>query len=163
MEKLNYDNLIDLIISINNSMDDELENLYLYKKSVDDQENKISELFMHKILFFIYGGFYKNFQKDLFEPNFEAWKYGPVEIDYRKEFKKNNEPNFQKFNLNKLKLNNEEKKYLKTTLSNLLKNSPWNLVSISHDTIAWKNRYSPDSNNKIFKEDIIESFKNILI
>ncbi|MDE5767016.1 MAG: DUF4065 domain-containing protein, partial [Malacoplasma sp.] len=123
MKKLNYDNLIYLIIDINNSMDDQLENLYPYKKTklgsqIDDQENKISELFMHKILFFIYGGFFKNFKKNLFEPNFEAWKYGPVEIDYRKEFKKNKKSSFQKFSLNKLKLNSEEKKYLKITISN---------------------------------------------
>ncbi|MDE5545491.1 MAG: DUF4065 domain-containing protein [Malacoplasma sp.] len=161
MKKLNFNNLIYLINGVNSSMDDQLENLYHYKKVSDDQENKISELFMHKILFFIYGGFYKNFNKDLFEPNFEAWKYGPVEIDYRKEYKINENSNFEKFDLKKL--NNDEKKYLKKTISNLLKNSPWNLVSISHDTIAWKNKYVPDKNNKILKKDIIESFKSILI
>ena len=110
MKKINYGNLIYLITNINDSMDYELENLYPYKKAkLDNQENKISELFMHKILFFIYGGFYKNFKKDLFEPNFETWKYGPVEIDYRKEFKKDENSSFKKFNLDKLKLNNEEK------------------------------------------------------
>ena len=39
------------------------------------EENKVSELHMHKILFIIYGDFYTKFKKELFEPNFEYTKY----------------------------------------------------------------------------------------
>ena len=64
MKKINYGNLIYLITNINDSMDYELENLYPYKKAkLDNQENKISELFMHKILFLFMVVFTKTLKK----------------------------------------------------------------------------------------------------
>ena len=47
------------------------------------EEIDISELHMHKILFILYGKFLSKFNIELFNANFLAWKYGPVEIDYR--------------------------------------------------------------------------------
>lgn len=163
-KNMEYKNLINLIKTINDRMGSELENISSenFSRILSREENELSELFMHKILFFIYGGFYKNFEKELFKPNFEAWKYGPVEKDYRKQ-RKSKKPNYEKFDLDSLKLNEEEKKYLYRTISNLLKNSPWNLVSISHDTKAWKKNYNSSKRNKILKEDIFESFKDIII
>lgn len=55
-----------------------------------NEESNVSELHIHKILFILYGAFYKEFNKELFNQNFQAWKYGPVEIDYRKAFKETN-------------------------------------------------------------------------
>lgn len=157
-------NLINLIKTINDRMGIELENISFesFSRISNREENEISELFMHKILFFVYGGFYKNFKKELFCPEFEAWKYGPVEKGYRRQ-RKSKKPDYKKFDLNNLKLNNKEKEYLYRTISNLLKNSPWNLVSISHDTKAWKNNYDPNKRNKILKEDIFDSFNDIII
>ena len=48
-----------------------------------EESSIVSELQMHKMLFLIYGRFYNQYNIELWQPNFEAWKYGPVEINYR--------------------------------------------------------------------------------
>ena len=74
-------NLIDLINEENNSLNQASTNQF--------EENKISELQMHKILYLLFGEFYKKFNKTSFKnSNFEAWKLGPVEVDFRYGFQK---------------------------------------------------------------------------
>lgn len=154
-------NLISLINELNNEIWNNKNENFKLKKSCEDtsEDFKISELFMHKILFFTYGSFYKNFKRELFKGNFEAWKYGPVEIDYRNEILKKNF-SFDKFNI--YLVYEDEKIYLNKVITYLLKCSVWMLVEISHDTSAWRNNYDPTKNNcKISKEDIIKSFESI--
>lgn len=128
-----------------------------------DLENiGISELHMHKILFHLYGAFYKHFNKELFNANFEAWKYGPVEINYRKIIKnKTNENNYFKLSFS---LSEEERIYLDELIVILLKKSAWTLVELSHRIPAWKNNFRENKNHcKIPNNEIKESFLRIEI
>lgn len=150
----NKKNLIKFIKDINNELNWNTQDLNLV------EENNVSELHIHKMLFIIYGAFYKKFNKELFEPNFAAWKYGPVELDYRKFAKDGKKDLINKFNFSLQ--NNSEENYLKKLIQKLLKFSPWSLVEYTHSFEAWINNY--DENNKlgkkISKEDIFESFKD---
>lgn len=77
--------------------------------------------------------FIKILKKELFNANFEAWKYGPIEIDFR-QMKKDPKIKFEKFNIF---LSKEESKYLfELTCDLLTKTSPWMLVDISYETLA---------------------------
>lgn len=147
-------NLIDFIKEINSK-------LSKYTKEQDlNEENNVSELHIHKILFIIYGAFYTKFKKELFKPNFQAWKYGPVEIDYRR-YIKNHEPfDFDKFDVS-LK-ENKEKMYLSNLITKLLKFSPWSLVEYTHSLDAWIDNYDCEDKelNLIPKEEIFKSFEN---
>ena len=150
----NKKNLIKFIKDINNELNWNTQDLNLV------EENNVSELHIHKMLFIIYGAFYKKFNKELFEPNFAAWKYGPVELDYRKFAKDGKKDLINKFNFSLQ--NNSEENYLKKLIQKLLKFSPWSLVEYTHSFEAWIKNY--DENNKlgkkISKEDIFESFKD---
>lgn len=150
----NKKNLITFIKDINNELNWNTQDLNLV------EENNVSELHIHKMLFIVYGAFYKKFNKELFEPNFAAWKYGPVELDYRKFAKDDKNDLINKFNFSLQ--NNSEENYLKKLIQKLLKFSPWSLVEYTHSFEAWINNY--DENNKIgkkiSKEDIFESFKD---
>ena len=147
-------NIIDFIETINENLIDLASN----KK----EENKVSELHMHKILFIIYGGFYTKFKKELFEPNFEAWKYGPVEIDYRSLYKENinfkNKKNKFDFTFD----NKTQIDYLEKLVKKLLKFSPWSLVDYTHSLEIWKKNYNfENSKNPISKKDIFQTFESI--
>ncbi len=128
------------------------------KEAVESKEasesNEVTELHMHKILFFIYGSFYKQFKIKLWEPNFEAWKYGPVEVNYR---------NFKKLDksINIDELNIIQKKFLNEKIQSLLKTSIWNIVEFSHSLNCWINHYNSD-NNKISTDEIMNDFLEIL-
>lgn len=143
-------NLIDFINKINDS---------LFEDSKVKEENNVSELHAHKILFIIYGSFYEKFNKELFEPNFRAWKYGPVELDYREYKKKDCKKDvIKKFDFI---LESEEEEFLKKIITRLLKFSPWSLVEYTHSLSAWKkNHKDDDSENIISKDDIFQSFKD---
>lgn len=130
-------NLIDLIKEQNQTL---LKRIWLFKKEGNDwkkfnqENNDLKELKIHKILYFQFGYFFKKFNKPLFDANFEAWRYGPVEKDYRnKELKKFN-----------IQPTSEEKKYLEDITSNLLKYSTYTLVEQSHLTDPWKNNHKGD-------------------
>ena len=143
-------NLIDLINEENNNLNQATTNQF--------EENTISELQMHKILYLLFGEFYLEFNKNLFEqPNFEAWKLGPVEIDFRKGFKENKINQIKKFNIF---LNYKEIIFLKELVKKLLRHSAWYLVDITHTSNAWIDNYDgkEDSRNKISEKDIKEKF-----
>lgn len=124
------------------------------------ENNDISELQMHKILYFLYGGFLKHYNKEIFKPKFAAWQYGPVETKYRtKKNDKNFIDSYFKINLNDF--SSEEKDYLEKTTKKLLKLSPWTLVELSHLTDAWI--IHSHNMGYIEKDEIINSFQRVNI
>ena len=143
-------NLIDLINEENNNLNQ--------SNTSEFEENNISELHIHKILYILFGKFYKEFSKNLFNhPNFEAWKFGPVEIDFRRSWKSKTWKEIQKFNIC---LNPKELMFIKKLLKKLLCYSPWTLVEITHTSDAWIYNYHGKEGNhqKISEQDIWENF-----
>ena len=162
-------NLIDFI----NNVSFEIDIFKEHQNLVDKKESKIiSELVMHKILYFIYGGFYKNFKKELWDPKFEAWQYGPVEVQYREIslYALNNNYHVsedllkKKFLFNESNFTDEEIKYLKNLIIALIKMGVYNLVEFSHETDPWINNSNKIiGQNKIDKKEIKDYFKSKLI
>lgn len=149
-------NLIERINEIN----EEIATRYIGK--FIDENITISELHMHKIMFHVYGAFYKHFKKELFNANFEAWKYGPVEINYRNILKSGSK-DFSLFNIN-FELTDKQNEYLDNVIDLLLKKSAWELVELSHLIPAWENNFDINKEHcKIPNKDIQESFKFVKI
>ena len=143
-------NLIDLINEENNNLNQ--------SNTSEFEENNISELHIHKILYILFGKFYKEFSKNLFNnPNFEAWKFGPVEIDFRRSWKSKTWKEIEKFNIS---LNPKELVFIKKWLKKLLCYSPWTLVEITHTSDAWILNYygKEDNHQKINEQDIWKNF-----
>ncbi len=151
-------NLIDFIKNVALEID-----IFKNQTALDEKTEIVSELVMHKVLYFIYGGFYKNFKKELWEPKFESWKYGPVEIQYRDNI--NDEKALNKiFFFNEDEYNNEEIKYLKKLIIGLIKMGVYNLVEFSHETDPWiNNSNKPIGFNSINKIEIQKFFSSNLI
>lgn len=116
--------------------------------------NEVTELQMHKMLFLIYGRFYNQYNIELWQPNFEAWKYGPVEINYRH----NDQELVKAIDINQLK--DGEKDQLKKMIIKLLKFSVWGLVDYTHTLDSWKNHYEKED-NVISAKEIQDEFARI--
>lgn len=124
------------------------------------EKNDLSELYMHKALYFLYGYFYAEFKKELFkDAKFQAWKYGPVEIDVREQFKLNKKiKDLDKFNI---EINTDEKKFLKKIIENLLNFSTWKIVELSHYTDPWKNNFVQNNWKEIPIKEIKSYFEKL--
>ncbi|NOQ50448.1 MAG: DUF4065 domain-containing protein [Mycoplasmataceae bacterium] len=127
------------------------QHLNLIEEIKKYRNHDVSELVIHKILYFTYGFYFKEKKKKLFEnPNFEAWSYGPVEVDYRY----NN-------NLGKFKLIISEQELLDffKKYDSILNCSAFSLVNFSHLTSPWiKNGGGTMINQKMSIIDIDKYF-----
>jgi len=158
MEKVN---LIDFIKNASLEIDifKEKDNRINHEK----EDKIISELVMHKILYFIYGGFYKNFKKELWNAKFEAWPYGPVEVQYR-AYKYDDNPDYKEFLFDESDYNKEEIKYLKKLIIGLIKMGTYNVVEFSHRTDPWINNFNKEKkSNQITNNEIKDFFESEII
>ena len=147
-------NLIDFIYQENNNLNQTV--------TAEFEENNVSELHMHKILYLLFGLFYRKFKRDLFAgANFEAWKYGPVEVDFRIAFKNKTLKGLTKFNL---VLTKAEIVFLTKLTKKFLCYSPWLLVDIAHASDPWSNSYDDQkiNRNKITVEEIHKNFNFVI-
>ena len=146
------------------------EELYKGAEGSNEGSYKVTELQMHKILFFLYGRFYSQYNIELWQPNFEAWKYGPVEINYRRNSLEAwkcgpIETNYRHdswldkpIDINQL--SPDQKNELHRMTVKLLRTSVWQLVDCSHTLNSWINNQDKD-NSKISKEEIQQDFSAI--
>lgn len=111
-----------------------------------EESSIVTELQMHKMLFLIYGRFYNHYNIELWQPNFEAWKYGPVETNYR-----HNLELVKPIDIDQLSI--DQKNQLKKMIIKLLGFSVWELVDYTHTLDSWKNHYE--------KKDKVISAKEI--
>lgn len=139
-------------------------------ENIDQQDiEKMTNLRLQKILFFLYGFYWKENKKEIIPINFEAWQHGPVikELyDYVIEKldsldKKRYEPLELSWFQSKENLNNLDRKSFKKILNHLSQYSTIRLVNASHDTEPWlktPNSEIIDNNliKKWFENDVPE-------
>ncbi|MDE5617542.1 MAG: SocA family protein [Ureaplasma sp.] len=140
-------------------------NILIYIAQVISNDNNIknnkefclnNNLLVQRIFFFIFGLFYKKYEKQLIKkPDFRAWKYGIIEANYYKWVKIKDEQFLATFNT---KINNEEMLFIENIIKKLSDKNPWDLVELSQISYAWYINQS-STNNKIKINDIIKSFE----
>ena len=95
---------------------------------------------------------------DLFEPNFEAWKYGPVDPEVYHNFKSNRyqgEDNIT--NKNRDNLLDTVISFIDSILKQVFEINDFSLVALSHEDRSWKDAYeSPDK--KMAKDNILDEY-----
>lgn len=158
---------------------------YIITKHKEKQGCDISPLKLQKTLYMIYAMWSGNaavinediddgnieltdkLPEELFKANFEAWKYGPVDIDVYREFKdgkyivnlKNIEDAFID-DAGDLECKEDIKKFANSIMDHCFNINDFSLVTVAQDG-AWEKAY--DKNDKIIsKEDIrTEYYENI--
>ncbi len=140
-------------------------NILIYIAQVINNDNDIknnkeycliNNLLIQRIFFFIFGLFYKKYERSLIKkPDFRAWKYGVIEANYYKWVKIKDEEFLSVFNA---KINDNELLFIENIIKKLSNKNPWDLVELSQISYAWYHNQNSE-NNKIEINDIVKSFK----
>lgn len=127
---------------------------YIYHRYEKQFDSKISEMKLHKLLYFTQRECLVMFNEPMFAEEFSAWKYGPVLISVHHSYRKND------FNTN---LNAEELRRYSPVFDYIFSNyaeiNDWSLSMLSHGETSWKNarigiHQNWNSSNKLKLEDI---------
>ncbi len=110
--------------------------------------NKNSELKIHKILYFLYGFYYAKYNKELFDADFQAWRYGPVEQHYRYGSRKDFYLNYEL----------DEEDFIIEKLEKLMATNAWDLVDFSHETKPWIDANSKQEMYTTIPNEEIQSY-----
>ena len=129
-----------------------LKKLYLSIFNVDEEENDLSELKLHKLLYFAQKRHYQNFGEWLFNDDFEGWVHGPVNRRVRDFHMFLREPNTE--------LTEEEEYTLREIIHEYGIYTPWALRELSHQEkcyqISREGLQEKDKGNRVIKkEDMI--------
>ena len=97
----------------------------------------------------------------LFEPNFEAWAYGPVDPEVYQEYRRDNSFDAAKADAFEESLDDLLKAFLEDYTERIFNTSDFTLVDLSHRDKCWKNRYDINDlyhNEKIPGEESISEY-----
>lgn len=106
---------------------------YIFDKYEEQYGEKIDEMKMHKIMYFILRESLINSEKPLFDEPFYGWKYGPVLKSIRSEFKSHN---YYKGKNTALTL--DEKELIDSVYTRYVDMKSWKLSRLSHAELSWK-------------------------
>ena len=104
----------------------------------------MTEMKMHKLMYFSQREALMNTNEPLFGNDFEAWRYGPVLPEVRDEYHSTT----PKFSGNYGKLSDVEKSLVAAVYTMYASRSAWTLSSLSHEEYSWKQAragLSPDA------------------
>lgn len=153
------------------------ENLvcYMINKYKNDYSDDITPIKLQKGLYFLFafwGGMIrkaknnllsseldvKKYDEYLFEPNFEAWTYGPVDYDIYSEFEYDNEMFSIKQNKT-LICDKFTKSFIDNYLDRIFITNDFGLIDLSREDNAWRNVYNESMKHiKMNPESIINEY-----
>lgn len=104
-----------------------------YKEYAKQFNEDISEMKMHKLMYFAQRESLMYYKVPLFRESFLGWKYGPVLRSVRKEYKKDHP-----FADVSGEVSQESSNLVKSILNRYGSISPWKLSGLSHNELSWK-------------------------
>lgn len=113
----------------------------LYRKKFSD---KIDEMKLHKLLYFVQRETIASTGSAAFEEEFRAWKYGPVMLCVRDAYKNNTFPDIHSF-----ETDDKLKKIINKVFDDYAERSSWSLSDVTHGELSWRNARKgiPDGEN----------------
>lgn len=148
---------------------------YMINKYKNDYSDDITPIKLQKGLYFLFafwGGMIRKAKNDLlsseldikkydeylFEPNFEAWTYGPVDYDIYSEFEYDNEM-FSIEQNKTLICDKFTRSFIDNYLDRIFITNDFGLIDLSYEDNAWKNVYNdPMKHIKMNPESIINEY-----
>lgn len=153
--------------------------MYRYKNLYNSQ---ISPIKLQKGLYFLFaywGAYMKNGQKGktevneelnklnpvLFDADFQAWAYGPVDENVYKAFRDNKEDQWDDKHYNEFisKQNDIVISFLTDYTQKIFNTGDFTLVDLSHRDKCWQNHYNSNEsyhNSKIPSKEIIDEYSS---
>lgn len=150
---------------------------YIILKHMSEFETDISPIKLHKSLYFLYAYWgskielskikaddvisemvemdFSDYDEQLFDADFEAWAYGPVDRDIYLWCKENHIDTSLKYSLN---VEKEILDYIDDLLIRIFNSSDFGLVDLCQEDNCWKSVYNSSFKNKINSQLIIEEY-----
>ena len=127
---------------------------YLVFLSNQPGEKPITHLKLQKLLYLAQGWSYYWDDKPLFEDEFEAWTYGPVNIEVYQQFKEFGRSPIPFNGVKRWNMDAEEQDILEAVWAKYRSYSPSRLVEITHRHAPWREAFESDRiiSNKAIKE-----------
>lgn len=116
---------------------------YLVFLSYHMQRESLTPLKLQKILYLAQGWSYVWDNKPLFDDEFEAWQYGPVNVEvynYFKVYGRGEIP--EEEGVNYIYADENAKETIEAVWDNYARFSAFDLVELTHNQEPWKNAYS---------------------
>jgi len=127
---------------------------------VNSLGNKITNLKLQKILYYIQAHSLKQTNEPLFSNPIEAWRHGPVVrsvYNYYREY--TNRP-ITELEAPWDSFDEQEKRLMNDIVEKFVDLDEWELVRKTHKEAPWKNVYEKGSNNEISLKSIKDYFTN---
>lgn len=150
---------------------------YITSKHMSEFGTDISPIKLHKSLYFLYAYWgskielskiksnddisemvemdFSNYDEQLFDADFEAWAYGPVDREVYLWCKENSINTSLKYCIN---IKKEILDYIDDLLIKIFNTSDFGLVDLCHEDNCWKSVYNRSFKNKINSKSIIEEY-----
>lgn len=106
----------------------------LYDMYYEQQGCYMDELKMHKLMYFSQRESLMRNKTPLFDAKFYGWRYGPVLLEVRSEYKRGS-----CFNNDSNDVSDDTRDLLKSVLDRYGSLSSWKLSSLTHEEFSWKN------------------------
>lgn len=120
-----------------------------------------TDLKLQKALYFLWAyysamyGDMKEYPSELFEANFEAWRYGPVIADVYKNYKRDGYDNLVNTFSPKNDMEKDVNQFIDEMISQFNDISVFGLVNRSHADRAWKDVYKEEESHIPMDNDAI--------
>lgn len=102
----------------------------------------------------------------LFDAKFEAWKYGPVDIDVYNRYNHNmywgNIKSLTNFTTTPQEIKSSLIEFIDSVLNQVFDINDFSLVSITQEDKVWKSAYEDSKNLVMNNEDVIKEYKEKL-
>ena len=135
---------------------------YLIYLSYNLKVRSLTPLKLQKILYLSQGGSYVWDDRELFLEEFEAWKYGPVNLEVYQYFKKYGSDEIPEWEGDKgFFLKEEERETLQVVWNSYSDQTASQLVSLTHRHRPWIMNYINGERVRISNEDIRDYFKEV--
>ncbi len=119
----------------------------LYDMYLSRFGQRMDEMKMHKLMYFAQRESLINTNTFLFNEPFYAWKFGPVLMSVREEYRKETP-----YNDVVQEVDQSTKMLLEKVIKRYADRSPWSLSRLSHDEVSWKHArqgLEPEDNGNV--------------
>lgn len=117
---------------------------------------RITNLQLQKLLYFTQVEYLKQTGRYLFEEEFQAWTYGPVQYEVWKFYRLYNRKSITKILVGNIISDSELEKILDNKIEVYFRKNVWELVEQSHEEAPWKNAVA--HNDKMISNASIKKF-----
>lgn len=128
---------------------------FIYDEYQRISGEKIDEMKLHKLLYFAQRESFAILGQPLFHEELQAWKYGPVSMDVRMWFSKDNG-----IETNTKEISADAAYILKNVILEYGQIASWKLSELSHQELSWRNARegicSAESGNRSLRLDDIK-------